>query len=139
MARGSRYHSKRLVGPATMENLSWIDIAKANLHIGNIVPVPSRNITNSSFMAVGITLGDAIPGSILRFVPTGEALPATPATGTIQFRTGITTNTDSVVVGGTISFNRQSDPFLVVVPPTATHIVVLQSVDLLDVEVILDD
>ena len=139
MARGSRYHSKRLVGPATMENLSWIDIAKANLHIGNIVPVPSRNITQGSFMAVGIALGDAIPGSILRFVPTGEALPATAATGTIQFRTGLTTNTDSVVVGGTISFNRQSDPFLVVIPPTATHIVVLNAVNLIDAEVILDN
>ena len=70
MARGSRYRIEgQLIGPGVMDQLSWIDIAKAHLHIGQVVPFPDRAIADVVATTDGD--GDVIteePGDIVRII-----------------------------------------------------------------------
>ena len=116
MARGSRYHSKRLVGPATMENLSWIDIAKARLHIGNVVPVPTITLAATGDLSVAnhnlpSNIGE---GDIVRVL--GAA-----ANSVISFDDGTT------AIGGAIEVIANSEIYIVI-PPLATRYIIATAV-----------
>ena len=64
MAKGSRYRIERAIGPTTIENNSYFDIAKSSLFIKDgAIPVPSRVVTSATANLAALTVGK---GALLR-------------------------------------------------------------------------
>ena len=119
MARGSRYKNERLVGPGNIDQLSYIDIAKANLHIGGVVPVP----TVTSNVGAGTASGDLFEIELPLQGPAGTVLRVT----NVNFPTATNNGAVSITFPGALSITEQitimaqSEVFLVI-PPDANMI-----------------
>ena len=115
MARGSRYNVERSVGRDTQSVLSWVDIAKAHLHIGNVVPVPDRvfRLTTDNFLATGIF---DIQTEILRIVNTGTAVHY------VEFSETPIAEVPTVASNGRVIEIAAGDAIMVVVPPGITNL-----------------
>ena len=154
-SKGSRYIPERLVGPGVITQNGYIDISKSTLYTGDVVPVPVSDgpTIPTATAATSTALGSAVPGTLLRFAPSGrvQITPAVtdpaalerqdPLSGSILFKSGTATDDETDNIGFIINFHSAMDPFFVVVPPGATHVRTSASIDLIliGVEVILDN
>ena len=146
-SKGSRYIPERLVGPGVIEQNGYVDQSKSKLRTGQVVPVPSSDgpVINTLTLATVTALNAAVPGTILRIIPSGIAnltsSESTPVATDFIFKSSAANDITTDNVGFLINFHSLNDPFYVVVPPLATHVRTPTGFGnaVLAVEVILDN
>ena len=118
-SKGSRYIPERLVGPGVIEQNSYIDIAKAKLHMDSIsVPSISSQAGGTAGATSELDL-QAEPGDLVRVVNANMQTSSSNGAIEVSF-TGFNVGNQLVVLA--------NSAVILVIPPGATKIRILAGV-----------
>ena len=60
MAKRSQFPVHKAIGPGVIDQLSYLDRAKAKLQVGNIIPVPDQVLTTGNIDGASVESGDIV-------------------------------------------------------------------------------
>ena len=124
MARGSRYGIRgQLIGPAVMDQLSWIDVAKSNLHIEIGAAAPSVVFDATAAHGSISTLGDLSP-----LLEAGDLIRVLAGAADLIVSLNGATNTSAAATRATSIFIASGSTLNIIVPPK-TEIGLLETDD----------